>query len=301
MPARRHRAPFINFAGGKVWRFVSIWSSLVDSVGSFLRIVRPFDIIDILIVAYLIYKAAGLVYETRAQQLVKGLVILVVLMQVSHWLRLNTISYILRNTMQVGVVALLVVFQPELRRALEKVGRSNIASFFVSSKDDIIKVANEIAEAADFMSKERIGALIVLEREIKLGDIINSGTTLNAVVSAPLLINIFIPNTPLHDGAVIVRGNSIAAAACILPLTHNDNLSRELGTRHRAALGVTENSDCVVIVVSEETGKISVAVDGYMKRSLNAETLKKLLLKLLLRENNKDINDWRDKLKWVKK
>ncbi len=280
---------------------MSIWSSLVDSVGSFLRIVRPVDIIDILIVAYLIYKAAGLVHETRAQQLVKGLVIFVALMQISHWLRLNTISYILRNTMQVGVVALLVVFQPELRRALEKVGRSNIANFFTSSKDDLIRVTNEIAEAVDFMSKERIGALIVLERETKLGDVINSGTILNAVVSAPLLINIFIPNTPLHDGAVIIRGTTINAAACILPLTHNDNLSRELGTRHRAALGVTENSDCVVVVVSEETGKISVAVDGDMVRSLNGESLKKLLRKLLLHENEKVTADWRDKLKWVKK
>ena len=273
----------------------------MDAVSSFFRIFRPVDLIDILIVAYLIYKAAGIVRETRAQQLVKGLVILVLLMQISHWLRLNTISYILRNTMQVGVVALLVVFQPELRRALEKVGRSNISNFFASSKDDVIELTNEIAEAADFMSKERIGALIVLERDTRLGDIINSGTKLNAAVSAPLLINIFIPNTPLHDGAVIIRGTTIAAAACILPLTQNDSLGHELGTRHRAALGVTENSDCAVVVVSEETGKISVAVDGNMTRNLNNESLKKLLRKLLLRESEKDLNDWRDKLKWIKK
>ncbi|MBO4898244.1 MAG: diadenylate cyclase CdaA [Clostridia bacterium] len=281
---------------------VGFWNGIVDTVSSFLRIVRPADIIDILIVAYLLYKAAGIVRETRAQQLVKGLFILVVVMQLSHWLNLNTISYILRNTMQVGVVALLVVFQPELRRALEKVGRrSNISNFFVSSQDDVINLTNEIAEAADFMSKEKIGALIVLERETRLGDVINSGTTLNAACSAPLLINIFIPNTPLHDGAVIVRGTTIAAAACILPLTHNDSLSRELGTRHRAALGVTENSDCVVVVVSEETGKISVAVDGNMTRNLSKDNLKDLLRKLLLHESDKDLNDWRDKLKWIKK
>ncbi len=160
-------------------------------------------------------------------------------------------------------------------------------------------MADAISEAAESMSRDRVGALIVLERETRLGDIINSGTILNAAVSAPLLINIFVPNTPLHDGAVIIRGDIIVSASCILPLTHNDSLSRELGTRHRAALGVTENSDCVVVVVSEETGKISVATDGKMTRNLTPDALRRMIVSLMTSEaqlKKKDIKNWRERL-----
>lgn len=275
----------------------------LEAIRKFFVLFRISDLIDILIVAFIAYKAIKLVKETRAQQLVKGLVMLVVILLLSQWLRFNTINYILRNTLQVGVVAVLVIFQPELRRALEKMGRSNISNLFNSSNDDIENLTDEICDAVSFMSGEKIGALIVIERETKLGDVLNSGTELSAKVSSPLIINIFIPNTPLHDGAVIIREGKIQAAACILPLTHNDSLSRELGTRHRAALGVTENSDCVVVVVSEETGKISFAENGDMTRNLTAGALKTKLIAALTPDSihKEDIKNIRGILKWRKK
>lgn len=275
----------------------------LEAIRKFFVLFRISDLIDILIVAFIAYKAIKLVKETRAQQLIKGLLVLVVILLLSQWLRFNTINYILRNTMQVGVVAVLVVFQPELRRALEKMGRSNISNIFNSSNDDIDELVSEISEAASFMSGEKIGALMVIERETRLGDILNSGTEISAKVSAPLLINIFIPNTPLHDGAVVIREGQIQAAACILPLTHNDSLSRELGTRHRAALGVTENSDCVVVVVSEETGKISFAENGDMTRNLSPEALKTMLTSALTPDSlhKEEIKNIKGMLKWRKK
>lgn len=275
----------------------------LEAIRKFFVLFRISDLIDILIVAFIAYKAIKLVKETRAQQLIKGLVMLVVILLLSQWLRFNTINYILRNTLQVGVVAVLVIFQPELRRALEKMGRSNISNLFNSSNDDIENLTDEICDAVSFMSGEKIGALIVIERETKLGDVLNSGTELSAKVSSPLIINIFIPNTPLHDGAVIIREGKIQAAACILPLTHNDSLSRELGTRHRAALGVTENSDCVVVVVSEETGKISFAENGDMTRNLTAGALKTKLIAALTPDSihKEDIKNIRGILKWRKK
>jgi len=282
---------------------VSFLMNALEVVRKFFVLFRITDIVDIAIVAYIAYKAMNLVKETRAGQLVKGLVVLVALLPLSQWLRLNTINYILRNTMQVGLVALLVVFQPELRRALEKVGRSKWSNIFNPQNDDESELLDEVCDAVSFMSKEKIGALIVFERETKLGDILNSGTELQAKTTSPLLINIFIPNTPLHDGAVVIRDSKIQAAACILPLTHNDSLSRELGTRHRAALGVTENSDCAVVVVSEETGKISFAQDGDMKRGLTVDSLKKMLQKALTKENvhTEEIKKLRGRLKWKKK
>ncbi len=275
----------------------------LEAIRKFFVLFRLSDLIDILIVAFIAYKAIKLVKETRAQQLVKGLLVLVVILLLSQWLRFNTINYILRNTMQVGVVAVLVVFQPGLRRALEKMGRSNISNIFNSSNDDIDELVSEISEAASFMSDEKIGALMVIERETRLGDILNSGTEISAKVSAPLLINIFIPNTPLHDGAVVIREGKIQAAACILPLTHNDSLSRELGTRHRAALGVTENSDCIVVVVSEETGKISFAENGDMTRNLSIEALKTMLTAALTPDSlhKEEIKNIKGMLKWRKK
>lgn len=284
--------------------FLDIMTTVINAVNKFFIIVRPVDFIDIILVAYIFYKAIKLVKETRAVQLVKGIVILIVATQVSHWLQFNTISFILQNTMQVGVVALLVVFQPELRRALEKMGRSNISSLFNASHDDTLKNIEEITEAVSHMSKEKIGALIVIERGTKLGEVAATGTQINSSISSSLLINIFMPNTPLHDGAVVIRDGRIKSAACILPLTQNDSLGRELGTRHRAALGVTEHSDCAVVVVSEETGKISIALEGDMTRNLTPDSLSKLLVKVLTPDQIKhkeEIKNWRDKLKWSKK
>lgn len=260
-----------------VWAVQAVWQFLQENA----RLLRLWDILDILIVAFVIYKGVKLVRETRAVQLIKGLVILLVATQLSSWLQLNSLNYLLVNAMQVGLIALLVVFQPELRRALEKVGRSTIGRIFSTAEYDVEGVVREVCDAVSHMSAEKIGALIVFERKTKLGDIINSGTALNSDVSSQLLSNIFIPNTPLHDGAVIIRENKILAAACFLPLTQNNNLSKELGTRHRAAIGISENADCAVVVVSEETGKISLALNGSMTRNLTPETLAKALNKML--------------------
>ncbi|NLY42383.1 MAG: TIGR00159 family protein [Clostridiaceae bacterium] len=266
----------------------------------FFSFINISDIIDISIVAFVVYKLIKLIRETRAEQLIKGIVILLVVTQLSEWLKLNTINFILVNTMQVGVVALLVVFQPELRRALEQMGRSRFGNMFnfeeYDSENDINAVIEEISKAVQTLSQNRIGALIVLERDTKIGDIIRTGVTIDSVISAELLVNIFVPNTPLHDGAVIIRKNKIKAAACFLPLSQNQNLSKELGTRHRAALGISENSDAVVIVVSEETGKISIALDGDLTRNLTIEILKKALNKTL--QSNRQKNNKKKLLSW---
>ena len=269
------------------------------------RIVRWIDIIDIAIVAFVIYKGVRLIRETRAEQLIKGIVILVVVTQLSIWLQLNAISFILKNTMQVGVTALLVVFQPELRRALEQMGRSRFGNLFnfdeFNAEGGLNTIIEEIAKSVQTLSQNRVGALIVLERDTKIGDIIRTGVTIDSVITAELLVNIFVPNTPLHDGAVIIRENKIKAAACFLPLTQNQNLSKELGTRHRAALGISENSDAVAIIVSEETGKISVALEGDLTRNLTVETLKKALNKTLQMNREKKSRNklllWKGKAK----
>lgn len=267
-----------------------------------IKMFRVRDVFDILIVAYLIYKGIKFVRETMAAQLVKGIVILLVGTQVSRWLQLNSINYILVNVMQVGLIALLIVFQPELRRTLEKMGRSKLGNIFSISDYDAEKVVEQICEATDHFSKTRTGALMVVERETKLSDIGKTGISINADVSAQLLVNIFEPNTPLHDGAVIIGGNKIKSAACILPLTENRNLSKELGTRHRAAIGISENADCLVVVVSEETGKISIASNGSLTRNFSAETLSKALSKALKDDHAVEVTATKQKIKnWTVK
>ena len=211
------------------------------------------------------------------------------------------VNYILINTMQVGVIAIIIVFQPELRRALEQMGRSKFSTLFtgvdVNSPEMLQKTAQSICDAAQSMSKNRVGALIVWERRTKIGDIIRTGVDLEAAVSPELLVNIFVPNTPLHDGAVVIRENRIAAAACFLPLTQKQDLSIELGTRHRAALGISEASDAAVVVVSEETGKISLALDGSLTRNLTVESLKKALVKIMSPDS---VTETRNRLKFWK-
>lgn len=248
------------------------------------------DAIDILIVAYVVYKGIKLINQTRAEQLVKGIIILVLALQLSGLIGLHMINYILLNTMQVGLIAILIVFQPELRSALERMGRSRVGNILngldVNAPEVVETTINNICMAAETMSENNVGALIVWERETKVGDIIRSGVDLDSVVSAELLVNLFVPNTPLHDGAVVVRKNRILAASCFLPLTENKDLSTELGTRHRAALGMSECSDAVVIVVSEETGKISLALDGSLTRNLTVDSLKIALTKIMLTDDN---------------
>ena len=258
-------------------------SEFMENFGRFMSTVRFADVIDIAIVAFIIYQAFRLVRETRAEQLIKGILILIILLQLSSWLGFNTMQYILETTMQLGFFALLIIFQPELRRGLERMGRGTAGRLLsFNNREEVVEgTVDEVARAVDNLAKNKVGALICMERLTKLGDIIKTGTELNSRISAELLVNIFVPNTPLHDGAVVIGSNKILAAACFLPLTHNNDLSKELGTRHRAAIGLSENSDAVVIVVSEETGKISIALDGGLTRNLTVETLKKALLKTM--------------------
>ncbi len=264
-----------------------------------LKLLRVRDVLDVLIVAYLIYTGVKLVRETRAVQLIKGIVVLVAAAQISGWLDLNVLNSILVYAMEVGVLALLVVFQPELRSMLEKVGRTSFKNLFIQENDNIEEVIEEVVVASGYMSSQKIGALIVMENTTKLADIGSTGTKLDSLVSSGLLINIFIPNTPLHDGAVLIGDGKVKAAACFLPLTKNNDLSKELGTRHRAALGMSEVADCVVVVVSEETGKISVAVNGSLTRNLNMDTLRKFLKKALVRNIEAPIK--KEKLGWAVK
>lgn len=263
--------------------FQEFMAEFTQNFGRFMSTVRFADIVDIGIVAFIVYQAIRLVRETRAGQLIKGIFILVILLQLSSWFGLNTMQYILQNTMQLGFFALLIIFQPELRNALERMGRGAIGKIFsLKNHEESVDITiNEVARAVDAMSKTKTGALICIERITKLGDIIKTGTPINGEVSAELLVNIFVPNTPLHDGAVIVGENKILAAACFLPLTPNNDLSKELGTRHRAAIGLSEISDAVVVVVSEETGKISIALNGGLTRNLTIDSLKKALAKTL--------------------
>lgn len=242
--------------------------------------------IDVSVVSYVIYWLVILVRDTRAYQLIKGIIVLIVATQLSEWFELRTINYILKNTMTYGVLALLVVFQPELRRALEQIGRSKFKDLFLldeeTKEDKLNKAIDEVIRAVDVLSKTYTGALIVFEKNTKMGDITRTGILVNANITAELLVNIFTPNTPLHDGAVVVREDKIMSAACFLPLTDNHDLSKELGTRHRAALGISENSDSIAIVVSEESGKISMAVNGGLTRNLSIDTLRMALTKLLI-------------------
>ena len=233
------------------------------------------DILDILIVSFIAYKVIGFIRDTRAQQLIKGLFVLFAAFFLSDVLDLYALNWILRGTMSIGIIALVVVFQPELRRALEYVGRSKIVKAPFGQLDK--EKAKDIT-----CSATKTGALIILERETALVDIAETGTEINADISAQLLGNIFYEGAPLHDGAVIIRADRIYAAGCVLPLTENKNLNKSLGTRHRAGIGITEHSDAISIIVSEETGIISMAVDGKLTRFLDTKTVEKTLLNLYL-------------------
>ena len=252
-----------------------------EQVLPFLATIRITDIIDILIVAIAIYTIIKSFRKTRAAQLIKGIGVILVVTYLSEWLHLNMISFVLGNVLQIGFIALVVIFQPELRRALEHVGRSKIGTWFSGEKSDCCDIVAEVVKAAESMSKSKTGALIVFEKEGSLDEHLTGGTLINADVSSELLENIFVHNTPLHDGAVIIRDSKIYKAACVLPLSSNRDLSKECGTRHRAALGISEQSDCVSLVVSEETGKISVMNGGDMIRNLSIANLSELLIKLL--------------------
>lgn len=241
------------------------------------------DVIDVLIVAFVVYQVLRFIRETRAEQLLKGLLILAAAAFLAESFNLYALRFILRGTMTLGVIALVIVFQPELRRALEYVGRSKI----IRGRGHLYKekakgLANCFVKAIDYLSTNKIGALIILERDASLNDIVETGTVIDAAPSPELLENIFYEGAPLHDGAVVIRGDKVYAAGCVLPLTQNNLLEKELGTRHRAGIGITENSDALALIVSEETGIISIAEDGKLTRFLDIKTVEKTLLNIYL-------------------
>ena len=264
----------------------------LDYAIRFVRVIELRDIVDILIVAVMVYLLMRAIRGTRAGQLLRGIAVAAAIYALSAILHLNTVNYILNAIVQVALFAIIVIFQPELRKLLEQMGRLKFLHYLgfslEASPEDTEEVVRNIAAAAADMAESRTGALIVIERGTRLGEYMNSGTPLDANVTAELLKNIFVPNTPLHDGAVIIRDNKIITAGCVLPLTANTNLSSELGTRHRAALGLSETSDAVIVVVSEETGKISIAMNGSLTRNLNEASLSKALTKLLASEQKND-------------
>jgi len=231
------------------------------------------NIADILIVSYLVYLLLQLIRGTRAVQLLKGILLLVLTWALATWLNLYTLKWLMNQVFTFGVFTVLILFQPELRRALEQLGRGKLFTRAAAVDQDVSQRVNEVIKAVNYLAQRKIGALIVFERQTGLNDYIESGTKMEALLSSELLINIFIPNTPLHDGAVIIRGNQIMAAGCYLPLSENPFISKELGTRHRAAIGITEVSDAISVTVSEETGQVSLSMDGQIVRDIKEESL----------------------------
>lgn len=249
-------------------------------------------ILDVLIVIYLLSKIVKIVRNTRARQLVKGIALLIFATWISRLLQLNILHYILNAIMSWGVLALIVVFQPEIRRILEQLGTNKFTSFFGIDKDIESKTKEDVYKiviAAVEMSKRKTGALIVIERDIEIKDIVNTGIVMDAEVSPQLITNIFEPKTPLHDGAIVIRNNKIAAAACMLPLANDRDIARELGTRHRAGIGISKESDAIAVIVSEETGKISVAKDGTLIADVREDVLKKILINNIVTKRFGDI------------
>lgn len=277
--------------------FKKFWATTISNY-----IENPWNIItlimDLLIVFLLVTKIIKVLKGSRAMQLIKGIIFLIAITALSSIFNLKILNYLLTTLMTYGVILLIVLFQPELRRALEQLGASNkLTRYFGLEKDIISKTKEDIYKigiAVMELSKTKTGALIVIERDIKLKEIISTGVSINGEISPQLLVNIFTPNTPLHDGAVIISDNKISAAACMLPLASDGDIARELGTRHRAAIGMSKESDAVIVVVSEETGKISIAKEGTLIADLKEEALKKILISNIITkrfktEDNKTI------------
>lgn len=263
---------------------------LAATGGRYLLSLQATDLLDIAIMAFLLYHLFMLVQSTRAVSLLKGLLVFLAALALSSALKLHSISFIMGRMMDLGVLALIVIFQPEIRRILEQMGSRRFMAFFAKTEVSgaMEQTIAQTVLACSEMSQSRTGALIVFEREISLDDMVRSGTVLDASVSSELLKNIFFVKAPMHDGAVIVRKGRVLAAGCMLPLSKNVNLSRDLGMRHRAGIGMSENSDGVVVIVSEETGSISVAIGGMLKRHLKPETLDNLLRNELLPQEEAD-------------
>lgn len=276
--------------------FEAIWAN-------YLRNIRIVDILDMAVMAFLIYKCIRFITKSGTVRVMRGIFILVLAMGLATVLELYVIKFLLGKAMEFGVLVLVVLFQPELRKLLERVGSGAFMKLFgkaEASKETELAISQTISACED-MSRSHTGALIIFERDVKLDDTIKTGTTVNADLNSEMLKNIFFPNTPLHDGAVIIRDGRIAAAGCILPNSSNPNISKELGTRHRAGIGMSEASDAVVVVVSEETGSISVAVDGMLKRHLAHDTFEKILRNELLPEDEENSGSRSSRLKIAQK
>lgn len=251
-----------------------------------------YDVVDILIVAYIFYKIFMFIKDTRAEQVFKGVIVLLLVTQLSSIFKLHTLYWILVNAQTVGIIAVCIIFQPELRAGFEHLGRTNFNLLGKTGENVEIKklekTIDEIVETLYSLSRQKIGALIIIERETKISDIISTGTIIDGDVSRQLLINIFIPNTPLHDGAVVVRENKVKAAACFLPLSQSKDLTKDLGTRHRAGVGISEVSDCITLIVSEETGEVSIAKAGKLYRDIAQERMSNILKKNLNKNTSED-------------
>ena len=251
---------------------------------SYIKLMEISDFIDIAILAYAVYRVLLFIRRSRSGQVAKAILIILVALAVATFLNLNAISFLLSRAVELGLIAIIIIFQPEMRRLLERVGSGKITDVFTKEEapEEMENAIIQTVAAFTAFSKDKVGALMVFERNTLLDDVLKSGTVIDATASAGLLKNLFWNKAPMHDGAVIVRGGRVAGAGCMLPLSTNVNLSRDLGMRHRAGIGMSENSDAVVAIVSEETGSISVAVGGMLKRHLAPETLERLLRKELL-------------------
>ncbi|MEW9095622.1 MAG: diadenylate cyclase CdaA [Clostridiaceae bacterium] len=264
--------------------------------------INIFSVLDILAVSYIFYKCYSLIKETRAMQLLKGIIYIIIFIPISKLLNLDTLYWILSNTLTIGVLSFIIIFQPEIRRALEHIGRSAFNDKHILEDEETMEeVINEIIYAVDNLSKSKTGALIVIERLTGLGETINTGVKIDGIVSASLLENIFVVNTPLHDGATIIRNDRIISAGCFLPLTSNNDLNKSIGTRHRAAIGLSENSDCIVIIVSEETGTISLAFNGKLTRNYDKSRLKLVLTKIIQKNREKKLNFREKVVAWTRR
>lgn len=262
-------------------------TNALGRAGNYLATMGISDFIDIIIVAYLIYRIIWFIRKSSFINLAKGLILVLVALWASEFFGLIMLSYILRKTVELGVIALVILFQPELRRLLERMG-STLNTNIGGSSTDMTRAISEVAQACGDMAATNTGALLVFERKVSLLPVVGTGSVVNADTNAELIKNLFFKNAPLHDGAVIMRDARIEAAGCVLPLSKNQNLSRDLGTRHRAGLGVSEESDAIAVIVSEERGDISAAIDGQLKRHLSPGQLAAFLTKELIHEEKKD-------------
>lgn len=280
-------------------RFVDALDEIGKAILSFNSIS---DVLDVLLVAFVIYSAVKLIRETRAIQLAKGFVLLMVIYAAVYFLHMQVSTYMFSMVFSNLLLVLVIVFSPEIRHALESVGRSSVSNFNffglkngedIRRQEEQVKMVNAVTKACADMSDKKIGALMVFEKESILGEIIHTGTPIDAEISAELIGNIFYPKAPLHDGAAVIREARVAAAGCILPLTQDNTVSSELGTRHRAAIGLSEQTDALVVVVSEETGAISVAQKGALRRNLSSGDLRELLLQMFTASEEKHENKWK--------